>query len=122
VPVTDMLRFDRFTGGRAWITEYGSPHDPGQFKHLLRISPLHNVKPGTCYPAILVTTADHDDRVVPSHSYKFAATLQAAQPCRPALLRVEAKASHGYRTTARQIAELADQFAFAAEHTGMRGH
>ena len=122
VPVTDMLRFDRFTGGRAWITEYGSPHDPGQFKHLLRISPLHNVKPGTCYPAILVTTADHDDRVVPSHSYKFAATVQAAQPCRPALLRVEAKASHGYRTTARQIAELADQFAFAAEHTGMRGH
>jgi prolyl oligopeptidase len=122
VPVTDMLRFDRFTGGRAWITEYGSPHDPAQFKHLLRISPLHNVKPGTCYPAMLLTTADHDDRVVPSHAYKFAATVQAAQPCRPALLRVEAKGSHGYRTTERQIAELTDMMAFAAEHTGLRGH
>ena len=122
VPVTDMLRFDRFTGGRAWINEYGSPHDAKQFRHLLRISPVHNVKPGTCYPATLVNTADHDDRVVPSHSYKFTAALQAAQTCKPALLRVEAKASHGYRATDRQIAELADMMAFAAEHTGMRGH
>jgi prolyl oligopeptidase len=122
VPVTDMLRFDRFTGGRAWINEYGSPHNRAQFKHLLRISPVHNVKPGTCYPATLVTTADHDDRVVPSHSYKFTAALQAVQTCKPALLRVEAKGSHGYRATDRLIAELADVMAFAAEHTGMRGH
>ena len=121
VGVLDMLRFDRFTGGRAWAIEYGSPRDPEQFKTLLRYSPLHNVKAGTCYPAMLLTTADHDDRVVPSHSYKFAAAVQAAQSCaRPVLLRVEAKASHGYRPTERDIAETADRWAFAAEHTGMR--
>jgi prolyl oligopeptidase len=121
VPVTDMLRFDRFTGGRAWIPEYGSPHDAEQFRNLLRYSPLHNVKPGTCYPATLLTTADYDDRVVPNHAFKFAAALQAMQPCpRPVLLRYEAKASHGYTPTERQIAELADVWAFAAEHTGMR--
>jgi prolyl oligopeptidase len=122
VGVFDMLRFDRFTGGRAWTIEYGSPREPEQFKALLRYSPLHNVKPGSCYPAMLLTTADHDDRVVPSHSYKFTAAVQAAQACqRPVLLRVEAKASHGYRPTEREIAEVADRWAFAAEHTGMRG-
>lgn len=121
VPVTDMLRFDRFTGGRAWIPEYGSPRNPQQFQNLLRYSPLHNVKPGTCYPATLVTTAEFDDRVVPNHAYKFAAAVQAAQPCpRPVLLRYELKASHGYTPTERQIAELADVWAFVAEHTGMR--
>jgi prolyl oligopeptidase len=121
VPVTDMLRFDRFTGGRNWIPEYGSPHDPQQFRNLLRYSPLHNVKAGTCYPATLVTTAEFDDRVVPNHAYKLAAAMQAAQPCpRPVLLRYEAKASHGYTPTQRLIAELADVWAFAAEHTGMR--
>jgi prolyl oligopeptidase len=121
VGVFDMLRFDRFTGGRAWTREYGSPRDAEHFKHLLRYSPLHNVKPAACYPATLLTTADHDDRVVPSHSYKFAAALQAAQDCqRPILLRVEAKASHGYRTTEQAIAEVADRWAFTAEHTGLR--
>jgi prolyl oligopeptidase len=121
VPVTDMLRFDRFTGGRAWIPEYGSPRNPQQFQNLLRYSPYHNVKAGTCYPPTLVTTAEFDDRVVPNHAYKFAAAVQAAQPCpRPVLLRYEAKASHGYTPTQRQIAELADVWAFAAEHTGMR--
>jgi prolyl oligopeptidase len=121
VGVFDMLRFDRFTGGRAWTIEYGSPREPEQFKALLRYSPLHNVKAGTCYPAMLLTTADHDDRVVPSHSYKFTAAVQAAQACqRPVLLRVEAKASHGYRPTEREIAEVADRWAFAAQHTGMR--
>jgi prolyl oligopeptidase len=121
VPVTDMLRFDRFTGGRHWISEYGSPLNPQQFQNLLRYSPYHNVKAGTCYPATLVTTAEYDDRVVPNHAYKFAAAVQAAQPCpRPVLLRYEAKASHGYTPTQRQIAELADVWAFAAEHTGMR--
>ena len=121
VPVTDMLRFDRFTGGRNWISEYGSPRNAQQFQSLLRYSPYHNVKAGTCYPATLVTTAEYDDRVVPNHAYKFAAAVQAAQPCpRPVLLRYEAKASHGYTPTQRQIAELADVWAFAAEHTGMR--
>lgn len=121
VPVTDMLRFDRFTGGRAWIPEYGSPRNPQQFQNLLRYSPYHNVKAGTCYPATLVTTAEYDDRVVPNHAYKFAAAVQASQPCpRPVLLRYEAKASHGYTPTERQIAELADVWAFAAEHTAMR--
>jgi prolyl oligopeptidase len=121
VPVMDMLRFDRFTGGRAWIPEYGSPRNPEQFRHLLRYSPVHNVKAGTCYPATLVTSADHDDRVVPSHAFKFAAAVQAAQACpRPVLLRYEAKASHGYVPTERLIAEMADIWAFAAEHTGMR--
>ena len=121
VPVTDMLRFERFTGGRHWIAEYGSPRDPRHFQNLLRYSPLHNVKAGTCYPATLVTTAEFDDRVVPNHAYKLAAAMQAAQPCpRPVLLRYEAKASHGYTPTERLIAELADVWAFAAEHTGMR--
>ena len=121
VAVTDMLRFDKFTGGRAWTLEYGSPADPAQFMQLIKYSPLHNVKAGTCYPATFVTTADHDDRVVPSHSYKYGAAMQAGQGCsRPVLVRVEPKASHGYRPTDRLIAEIADQWAFAAEHTGMR--
>ncbi|HKA40376.1 MAG TPA: prolyl oligopeptidase family serine peptidase [Burkholderiales bacterium] len=122
VGVLDMLRFDKFTGGRAWIQEYGSSSNPEQFRQLIRYSPLHNIRPGTCYPAAFVTTADHDDRVVPSHSFKFTATLQAAQGCdKPVLIRVEPKASHGYRPTDRQIAEIADQWTFAAEHTGMAG-
>ena len=81
VGVMDMLRYDQFTGGRAWVTEYGSAPNPAQFPFLIKYSPLHNIKPGTCYPATLVTTADHDDRVVPSHSFKFTAALQAAQGC-----------------------------------------
>ena len=120
VGVLDMLRFDRFTGGRAWINEYGSPSDPRYFPHLMRISPLHNVKAGTCYPATLVTTADHDDRVVPSHSFKFTAALQAAQACdRPVLIRIERNASHGYRPTDRWVEETADQWAFAAHHLSL---
>jgi prolyl oligopeptidase len=122
VGVMDMLRYDRFTGGRAWVTEYGSSSDPEAFAYLFRYSPLHNVKAGACYPATLVTTADHDDRVVPSHSYKFTAALQAAQGCdKPILLRVETQASHGYRPTDKRIAELADQWAFAAENMGVGG-
>jgi prolyl oligopeptidase len=120
VGVLDMLRYDRFTGGRAWVTEYGSSSDPDAFKYLIAYSPLQNVKPGTCYPAMLVTTADHDDRVVPSHSFKFTAALQAAQGCdKPVLIRVETEASHGYRPTDKRIAELADQWAFAAENMGV---
>jgi Prolyl oligopeptidase family len=95
-----MLRYDKFTGGHFWVTEYGSSSDPEQFKHLIKYSPLHNIKPGVCYTATLVTTADYDDRVVPSHSYKFTAALQVAQGCdKPALIRVETKGSHGYRPT-----------------------
>jgi prolyl oligopeptidase len=88
---------------------------------LIKYSPLHNLEPGTCYPATLVTTADHDDRVVPSHSYKFTAALQAAQGCdRPALIRIEVQGSHGYRPTDRLIAERADIWTFAAAHLGVR--
>ena len=117
VGVMDMLRYDKFTGGQLWATEYGSSSDPAQFEYLFKYSPLHNVKAGTCYPATLVTTADHDDRVVPSHSFKFVAALQAAQGCgRPVLIRVETQGSHGYRPTDKLIAEKADQWAFAAAH------
>ncbi len=119
VGVMDMLRYDRFTGGRLWATEYGSATDPAQFAYLIKYSPLHNLNAGTCYPATLVTTADHDDRVVPSHSFKFTAALQAAQGCdRPALIRVETQGSHGYRPTDKLIEEKADQWAFAAAHLG----
>jgi prolyl oligopeptidase len=114
VGVMDMLRYHRFTGGGAWATEYGSSDQAKDFAYLYKYSPLHNVKSGTCYPATLVTTADHDDRVVPSHSFKFTATMQPAQGCdRPVLIRVETQGSHGYRPTDKRIAELADQWAFA---------
>ena len=120
VGVMDMLRYDRFTGGRAWRTEYGSSTDPKQFAFLMKYSPVQNIKPGTCYPATLATTADHDDRVVPSHSFKFIAALQAAQSCdRPVLIRVETLGSHGYRPTDKRIAELADTWAFALQNMGV---
>ena len=114
VGVMDMLRYHKFTGGAAWATEYGSSENEKDFAYLYKYSPLHNVKAGTCYPATLITTADHDDRVVPSHSFKFAATLQAGQGCdRPVLIRIETQGSHGYRPTDKRIAELADEWAFA---------
>ena len=121
VGVLDMLRYDKFTGGALWVSEYGSPSDSAAFKYLRAYSPLHNVRAGACYPATLVTTSDHDDRVVPSHSYKYAAALQEAQACdKPILLRVETMTSHGYRPTDKRIAELADQWAFAIANTGMK--
>jgi prolyl oligopeptidase len=120
VGVLDMLRYDRFTGGRAWVTEYGSSADADAFGFLIAYSPLQNVVDGQCYPATLVCTADYDDRVVPSHSFKFTAALQRAQGCaRPVLIRIETHGSHGYRPTDKRIAELADQWAFAAAHAGM---
>ena len=120
VGVLDMLRFDIFTGGKAWVMEYGSASNPEQFPFLIKYSPLQNVRPGTCYPATLVTTADHDDRVVPSHSFKFTAALQAAQACeKPVLIRVEVAGSHGYRPTAKLIAERADQWTFTAAQMGL---
>jgi prolyl oligopeptidase len=121
VGVMDMLRYDHFTGGKAWATEYGTASDAGDFAYLIKYSPLHNMKAGGCYPATLVTTADHDDRVVPSHSFKFTAAMQGAQSCpRPVLIRVETQGSHGYRPTDKRIAELADQWAFAAAAMGMK--
>ena len=110
----DMLRFHRFTIGWAWVSEYGSSDDPAQFKTLLAYSPLHNLWPRTHYPATLLTTGDHDDRVVPAHSYKFAAALQAAQAGQgPILLRVQTDAGHGMGKPIRaQIEERADVLAF----------
>jgi prolyl oligopeptidase len=114
VGVMDMLRFHRFTIGRAWVTEYGSADDPKQFPSLYAYSPLHRLRPGTAYPAVLVTTADHDDRVVPGHSFKFIAALQAAQAGpQPALIRIETKAGHGAgKPTTKLIEEAADRWAF----------
>jgi prolyl oligopeptidase len=120
VGVMDMLRYDRFTGGKAWVKEYGSATDSGAFPYLIKYSPVQNVKAGVCYPATLVTTADHDDRVVPSHSYKFTAAVQRAQGCgRPVLIRVETEGSHGYLPTDKRIAELADMYTFTAANLGM---
>jgi prolyl oligopeptidase len=119
VGVMDMLRYQKFTGGQFWAQEYGSSDDSTAVKYLLEYSPLHNLRRGTCYPATLVTTADHDDRVVPAHSFKFTAALQAAQGCsRPVLIRVEKAGSHGYRPTDRIIAETADVYAFALRNLG----
>jgi len=113
VGVLDMMRYHKFSAGPFWSDDYGSADDPAAAKYLLAYSPLHNLKAGTCYPATLITTADRDDRVVPSHSFKFAAALQRAQGCsRPTLIRIEVAGSHGYRPTDRVIAEIADVWAF----------
>ncbi|HKV71522.1 MAG TPA: prolyl oligopeptidase family serine peptidase [Gemmatimonadales bacterium] len=120
VGVMDMLRFHKFTIGWAWVPEYGSADDPAQFPFLRAYSPLHNVRPGVRYPATLVTTADHDDRVVPGHSFKFAAALQSAQagPA-PVLIRIETKAGHGAgKPVARMIDEQADRWAFLVKVLG----
>jgi prolyl oligopeptidase len=120
VGVMDMLRYHKFTGGAAWTVEYGSADEPGDFAYIRAYSPLQNLKPGTCYPATLVTTSDHDDRVVPSHSYKFTAELQADQGCpKPVLLRVETQSSHGYTPTDKLIAARADLMAFVAQQLGL---
>ena len=114
VGVMDMLRFHKFTIGWAWVSDYGSPDDPEQFKALYAYSPYHNLKPGTSYPATLVTTADHDDRVVPGHSFKFTARLQACQSGdAPTLIRIQTKAGHGFgKPTAIIIEELTDIYSF----------
>jgi len=114
VGVMDMLRYHKFTIGWAWKSDYGDPDTKEGFDINVKYSPLHNIKPGTKYPATLVTTADHDDRVVPAHSFKFAATLQAAQAgAAPVLIRIETKAGHGAgKPTTKQIEEKADVFGF----------
>ncbi len=114
VGVMDMLRYHKFTIGWAWVGEYGSSDNPDQFANLIKFSPLHTLRPGTAYPATLVTTADHDDRVVPGHSFKFAAALQAAQAGdQPTLIRIETKAGHGAGTpTSKRIEAATDVLAF----------
>jgi len=123
VPVTDMLRFHRFTVGGAWVSEYGSPDDPEDFSVLRAYSPLHNVDPETAYPPILITTGDHDDRVAPLHAYKLAATLQeCGHPDNKVLLRVDRRAGHGMgKPTEKIIAEIADIQAFLTAALGIEG-
>ncbi|HEY3175269.1 MAG TPA: prolyl oligopeptidase family serine peptidase [Candidatus Polarisedimenticolia bacterium] len=121
VGVMDMLRFHKFTIGWAWTSDYGSADNPDEFKALYAYSPLHNIKPGVSYPATLITTADHDDRVVPAHSFKFAAAIQAAQagPA-PVLIRIETKAGHGAgKPTTKQIEETADRWSFLVRELKM---
>jgi prolyl oligopeptidase len=124
VGVLDMLRFHKFTIGWAWTSDYGSPDDPEAFRTLLAYSPLHNLKAGTAYPAVMLATGDHDDRVVPSHSFKFAAALQAAVAgmpgAAPALIRIETKAGHGGgKPMTKVIEETADKWAFLVKALGM---
>ena len=123
VGVMDMLRFQKFTEGRTWVDDYGSSDDnPEQFKALLAYSPYHNIRPGTCYPATLVTTADTDDRVVPGHSFKFTAAMQRAQSCdKPILIEISTRAGHGGgKPTSKKIAETADLWAFLVKSLGMK--
>jgi len=121
VGVMDMVRFTEFTVGAAWKSDYGDPKDPADFKVLYAYSPLHNIKPGTRYPATLITTADTDDRVFPAHSFKYAAALQAAQAGdAPVLIRIETKAGHGAgKPTAKIIEEQADIYGFLVKNLGM---
>jgi len=119
----DMLRFDKFTIGWAWKSDYGSSEDPEQFKALLAYSPLQNLKHGVRYPATLVLTGDHDDRVVPAHSFKFAARLQACQAPDgpPVLIRIETQAGHGGgKPMSKVIDENADQLGFLVKELGMK--
>jgi prolyl oligopeptidase len=121
VGVMDMLRFDRFTAGRYWVDDYGYPNREEDFRTLYAYSPYHNVPETGDYPAILVTTADTDDRVVPGHSFKYTAALQHADlGDRPHLIRIETRAGHGSgRPTSQLIAEYADLWAFIAHWTGL---
>ena len=121
VGVMDMLRFHKFTIGWGWVSDYGCADDPEQFKTLLAYSPLHNIRPGMHYPPTLITTADHDDRVVPGHSFKFAAALQAAQAGEaPILIRIQTKAGHGAgKPTRIIIEEQADLWAFLIKELGI---
>jgi prolyl oligopeptidase len=120
VGVMDMLRFQKFTIGWNWIADYGSSDNPDEFTVLYGYSPIHNIKPGTVYPATLITTADHDDRVVPAHSFKYAATLQAlAAPDRPVLIRVETRSGHGPSNLTKQLETVADVYAFLLYNLGV---
>ncbi|HEU4748793.1 MAG TPA: prolyl oligopeptidase family serine peptidase, partial [Gemmatimonadaceae bacterium] len=122
VGVMDMLRFHKFTIGWAWVSDYGTADKAEDFRFLHAYSPLHNIKPGVCYPPTLAFTADHDDRVVPGHTFKYIAALQAAQGCaNPILVRIETKAGHGAgKPTTKQIDQAADRLAFLVEALKMR--
>ena len=121
VGVMDMLRYHTFTAGAGWSADYGTAEDSKEmFEYLRNYSPVHALKPGTAYPATLITTADHDDRVVPAHSFKFAATLQECQAGdAPALIRIQTKAGHGSVSTTQQIELQTDMFAFTWENMGV---
>ena len=120
VGVMDMLRFHTFTIGWNWVADYGSSANPEQFKALYAYSPLHNIKAGVRYPSTFITTADHDDRVVPAHSFKYAATLQKnASPERPALIRIETRSGHGASSTSKMIDTTADIYAFLFDQLGI---
>ena len=120
--VMDMLRYQKFTIGRAWAADYGTADDSTQFRYLLGYSPLHNIR-DAAYPATLVTTADHDDRVVPAHSFKFVATLQEHQQgSNPALIRIDTKSGHGASSTSKRLAETADIFSFLLYNLGVTPH
>ena len=118
----DMLRFHKFTIGWGWTSDYGSSDNPDEFNALRGYSPLHNIKPGTQYPPTLITTGDHDDRVVPGHSFKFAAAMQAAQSgTAPILIRIETQAGHGAgKPTTKLIDEATDQLAFLVNALKMK--
>jgi prolyl oligopeptidase len=124
VGVMDMLRFNKFTVGWGWTSEYGSPDNADEFCALRAYSPLHNIRSGTKYPSTLILTGDHDDRVVPAHSFKFAATMQAAQASdAPILIRIETRAGHGAgKPTAKLIDEAADKWSFLVKALGMDGN
>jgi prolyl oligopeptidase len=120
VGVMDMLRFHKFTVGWGWAVEYGSSDNEKDFKNLYAYSPLHNIRPGVCYPATLVTTADHDDRVVPAHSFKFAATLQEMQACaNPVIIRIETRSGHGSSNLSKAIDALTDTWSFMFVNMGV---
>ena len=122
VGVMDMLRFHKFTIGWAWRSDYGSPENEQEFKALYKYSPLHNLKKDTAYPSTLVTTADHDDRVVPAHSFKFISALQACQKGdNPVLIRIDTDAGHGAgKPTLKLIEEQTDILAFMMYNLGMK--
>jgi prolyl oligopeptidase len=124
VGVMDMLRYHKFTVGWGWAVEYGSSDNEKDFRNLYAYSPLHNIKAGVCYPATLVTTADHDDRVVPAHSFKFAATLQEKQACaNPVLIRIETRSGHGSSNLSKAIDALTDTWSFMFYNMGVTpGH
>jgi prolyl oligopeptidase len=118
--VMDMLRFQKFTIGWNWITDYGSSENEAEYRVLRAYSPIHNVKPGTSYPATLITTADHDDRVVPAHSFKYAAAMQAAQKGpNPVLIRIDTKSGHGASSTTKSIEQNADIYSFLLYNLGV---
>jgi prolyl oligopeptidase len=121
VGVMDMLRYHKFTVGWGWAVEYGSSDKEKDFAYLYAYSPLHNLKDGVCYPATMITTADHDDRVVPAHSFKFAATLQEKHACdKPALIRIETRSGHGSSNLSKAIEDLTDQWSFMFTNMGVK--